>query len=154
MWDICCVLSMFLWLYSKRCIWLNHQPAVFPSVCQPQYVKSHSWHCSICNTQLLLTAQTSVTSESTSGAAPLRLFVSQLMGVCVRLRKLLNITVLNQLKEKLDLFLVILNRDSLIQPMDPGRKRRMFFIAVCICDPPAYIQPPTCLFHFINKCTA
>lgn len=62
------------------------------------------------------------------------------MRVCVRLRKLVNITVLNELKEKLDLFLITLNRDSLIQPMDPGRKRRMFFIPMCICDPLAHTQ--------------
>lgn len=58
----------------------------------------------------------------------------------MRLRELVSITVLNQLEEELDLFFVILNRDSLIQPMDPGRKRRMFFIPVCICEPPAYTQ--------------
>lgn len=34
---------------------------------------------------------------------------SQLVGVCMRLRKLVNVTVLNQLKEELDLLLVILN---------------------------------------------
>lgn len=62
------------------------------------------------------------------------------MRVCVRLRKLVNITVLNELKEKLDLFLITLNWDSLIQPMDPGRKRRMFFTPTCICDPPAHTQ--------------
>lgn len=34
---------------------------------------------------------------------------SQLVGVCVRLRKLVSITVLYQLKEELNLFLIILN---------------------------------------------
>lgn len=42
-------------------------------------------------------------------AAPLRGRFSQLVGVCVRLRKLISIAVLNQLKEELNLFLVILN---------------------------------------------
>lgn len=38
----------------------------------------------------------------------------------MRLWKCLNVTVLDQLKEELHLFLIILDGDSLIQPMDPG----------------------------------
>lgn len=40
--------------------------------------------------------------------------------------KCLNVTVLDQLEEELHLLLVILNGDSLIQPMDPERKRVFF----------------------------
>lgn len=74
--------------------------------------------------------------------------LSELVGAGMGLWKRLNVTVLDQLEEELHLLLIILNGDSLIQPMDPERKR-MFFSPGGISDPTA----PCLAVDFIKQCT-